>query len=581
MSASRRSTTGCFSCKARRKKCSETKPQCLRCAASGTTCVYEYIEYPEADRHRVKRTRPGPRTSLGRATSQNNSASPSDISIASSSPSEISGDSTSLALATWSNGFDPNWNHVPTTLFQSSISPVASQLLSDFDPIDSSLTLPEFALLPADVALAASVSTLQEVPIVRDEDGDEDIDPEGVLFPLYPTPALDKNAKSNALPFVLHCYSEWALVKVFEPLKLVYTMREQVMAQFSSENTRTRTILIANIMDMFAKKLAVDDNRKTILNHLVLAGQQSGVYFTVTPPSSMPDWDRQNAMRTLDSMLEIFSLQVAIQSIDACLESLDYAAPIFRRACSEPPEQPVNLANLVLQSNLNLRHFATVDIIQSVTTGRPTYIQYEVPFSLELCERIYQVQNKIGLQWLHGFPDQFILLFAWIISMCEMPGGNNAELIAWVETCVPQIRIALDESGDPVLRIGRLVVQECWRFAVLIFLYMALGQAHADDPRVIRAQKGFMRLVRGVKPRRNPDSYLFTPMIIAGVATTLAQDQDTLRQRILGVRECAEPGTVGNDVMLELEDVWARTRDQGRPAVWSDLRLACFRVTGR
>ncbi|KAL5641809.1 hypothetical protein ACGC1H_002036 [Rhizoctonia solani] len=501
----------------RRRKCDETKPQCRRCVASGSSCVYEYIEPPEGYRHRVIRTRPGPRTTLGQATTQNSSPSPYTV-MASLSPSAISEDSTSLALETWSNEFDPNWNHVAPrgvvgSLAQSSISPVTSQLLSGFDPINSSFTSPDFVLLPGDMALAASDSTLQEIPTVRDEDND----PEGVRFLLCPTPALDKNAKSNALPFVLHCYSEWALVKVFEPLKLVYTMREQVTAQFSSETTRTRTILIANLMDMFAKRLAIDDARKSILNHLVLDAQRNGVCLTVAPPSFVPGWDRQIAMQALDSMLETFPLQVATQSIDACLQSLDYAAPVFRRACSEPPEQPVNLANIVLQSNLNLRHFATLDIIQSVTTARPTYVQYEVSFSLELCETIYQLQNSIGLQWLHGFPDQFILLFAWIISMCEVPGaGNNPELAAWIETNVPRIRIALDESGDPLLRIGRMMVQECWRFAVLIFFHMALGQVHAHDPRVIRAQKGFMRLVRGVKPGRNPDAYLFTPIVIVG-----------------------------------------------------------------
>ncbi|KAL5641825.1 hypothetical protein ACGC1H_002048 [Rhizoctonia solani] len=583
MSSTRRSTTGCSLCKARRRKCDETKPQCRRCVASGSSCVYEYIEPPEGYRHRVIRTRPGPRTTLGQATTQNSSPSPYTV-MASSSPSAVSEDSTSLALLeTWSNEFDPNWNHVAPrgvvgSLAQSSISPVTSQLLSGFDPINSSFTSPGFVLLPGDMALAAEDSTLQEIPIVRDEDND----PEGVQFLLYLTPALDKNAKSNALPFVLHCYSQWALVRVFEPLKLVYTMRDQVIAHFSSETTRTRTILIANVMDMFAKKLAVDDTRKSILNQLILNVQQSGVCFTATPPSFVPDLDRQNAMHTLEGMLEIFSLQIATQSISACIQSLDYAAPIFRRACSEPPEQPVNIANILLQSNLNLRNFAIFDIIQSITTGRPTYIRYEVPFSLELCKRIYQMQDSIGLRWLHGFPDQFILLFAWIISMCEIRGASdNVELVTWIETNLPQIKIALDESGDPLLRIGRMVVQECWRFAVLIFLYMVLGQAHAHDSRVIRARKGFMRLVRGVRPGRNPDAYLFTPMAIAGVATTEARDQDTLRQRILGVHECAQPGTVGNDVMLELEDIWARTREQGRPAVWSDLRIACFRVTGR
>ncbi|EUC56352.1 fungal zn(2)-cys(6) binuclear cluster domain protein, putative [Rhizoctonia solani AG-3 Rhs1AP] len=503
--------------------------------------------------------------------------------MTSSSPSAVSEDSTSLGLATWSNEFSLNWNHdapqgVDVSLFRPSIPPVVSQLLSGFDPINSSFTLPELAMLPVDVVLAVSDSTFQEIPIVQDEDND----PEGVRLLLCPTPALDKNAKSNTLPFVLHCYSQWALARVFEPLKLVYTMRDQVITHFSSETTRNRTILIANVMDTFAKKLAIDDSRKTILNRLVLDVQQSGAYFTATPPSSVPNWDRQNAMHTLDSMLETFSLQIATQSISACIQSLDYAAPVFRRACSEPPEQPVNLANILLQSNLNLRNFAIFDIIQSITTGRPTYIRYEVPFSLELCERIYQVQDSIGLRWLHGFPDQFILLFAWIISLCEVPrAGNNAELVTWIETNLPHIKIAVDDSGDPVLRIGRMVVQECWRFAVLVFLYMVLGQAHAHDPRVIRALKGFMRLVRGVKPGRNPDAYLFTPMSVAGVAATEAQDQDTLRQRILGVRECADPGTVGNDVVLELEDIWARARDEGRPAVWSDLRIACFRVTGR
>ncbi|CAE6409185.1 unnamed protein product, partial [Rhizoctonia solani] len=193
--------------------------------------------------------------------------------------------------------------------------------------------------------------------------------------------------------------------------------------------------------------------------------------------------------------------------------------------------------------------------MSSVTTGLPTYFRYKVPFSLELCEQICDRQDRIGLQWLHGFPDQFFLLFAWINSLCEVPGaGGNSELIAWIEGVVPQITITLDNSGDPLLRIGRMVVQECWRFAVLIYLYMALCNANAYDPRVIRAQKGFMRLVKGVKPARKPDAYLSTPMMIAGTATLEEWDRNTLRQRLLGVRECAEKGTSGNNIMLTLED---------------------------
>ncbi|ELU43732.1 hypothetical protein AG1IA_02236 [Rhizoctonia solani AG-1 IA] len=216
----------------------------------------------------------------------------------------------------------------------------------------------------------------------------------------------------------------------------------------------------------------------------------------------------------------------------------------------------------------------------SVTTGQPTYCRYEVPFSIELCEQVYQQQDTIGLQWLHGIPDQFILLFAWIMSLCEIPGtGKDTELVTWIEAIVPQINVTTSQSGDPLLHIRRIAVQECWRFAVLIYLYMAFCGASASDPRVARAQRGFMRLVRGVKPSRNPDAFLFIPIALVGIATIDEQDRSTIRQRILGVREHAEPETTGNQTLLMLEDIWARTRNEGRPAVWLDRGIARFRVT--
>ncbi|KAJ1311882.1 hypothetical protein OPQ81_010341 [Rhizoctonia solani] len=395
---------------------------------------------------------------------------------------------------------------------------------------------------------------------------------------------MDKSIKENTLPFVLYCYSQWAITSLFEPRKIIDTMRDQVVAQFSSENTRTRTILIANAMNMFVKNLTIDGPRKSIVYHLASEVKKNGAAFIATPPSFVPVLDRQNAIRILDNMLEILGLQLETQNTWDCIHSLENAAPVFRRACPDLPGRPINLPNLLLDLSLNPRYFATLDIVIALVTGLPTLFQYEVPFSLELCERTYQWQMRgnYGLQWLYGFPDQFIMLFAWINTLSETPGaGDNPELITWIERQLPLIKVAIDESGDPFLRIRRIVVLESWRFAAFIYLYMVLCKTNAHDPRVIRAQKGFMRLVREVKPGRNPDLHLITVMLVAGVVTTEEQDQETIRQRILNVRGCVERGTFGNDIMLRLEDVWARTRDEGRAAVWSDLRIACFRVTGR
>ncbi|CAE6434633.1 unnamed protein product [Rhizoctonia solani] len=593
MTTPRRSTTGCTLCKTRHKKCDETKPQCLQCLSSGKPCAYEYVAYPESDRHRVKRTKPAPRSTfeLLARKSQSISACHLEVGGIPSSMHSFTDDPTVPSHSISPNTYSDSNLVAPGEIlnfgpYSPSKSLVPTQLRSDLVPnyhLPNSL---DFTKLPATISdtydgvPVAFVSALTRTSASLDLDRDDcSNDPEGVRALLYTTPILDKNVRENTLVFVLHCYSEWAIVKVFEPLKVIHTMRDRVVAQISSENTRTRTILIANVMIAFARNLTIDDTRKSILKHLVYEVQKSGSSFMATPASS-PTLDRHNAIRTLDNILEIFSLQTSTRPTSECIQLLDYAAPVFRRACFEAEGQPINLQNILLESNLNLRHFVTIDIMKSITTGLPSYFRYEVPSPLGLCERIHQMQDDIGLQWLHGFPDQFIVLFAWINSLRNTPGGSdNLELIIWIEKNLPSIKVTVNESGDPLLRIGRMVVQECWRFAVLIYLYMALCKANAYDHRVVRAQKGFMRLVRGVKPARNPDAYLITPMLVAGIATFEEQDRATLRQRILGVRECTEQATTANDIILGLEDVWERTKNEARGALWSDLGVANFRVT--
>ncbi|KAG8681530.1 hypothetical protein FRC11_001005, partial [Ceratobasidium sp. 423] len=120
---------------------------------------------------------------------------------------------------------------------------------------------------------------------------------------------MDRNVKENALPFVLQCYSQWAIVAVFEPLKIIHVLREEVIKYFSSEDTRTRTILIANVMSMFAKNLSINNVGISIITHLDSQVRENVKSFMGTPPPPMSETDRQNAMYILDSTLEITILQ--------------------------------------------------------------------------------------------------------------------------------------------------------------------------------------------------------------------------------------------------------------------------------
>jgi hypothetical protein len=81
-------------------------------------------------------------------------------------------------------------------------------------------------------------------------------------------------------------------------------MRSQVIQHFSSENTRIRTILIANLMNTFARNLVIGHQEKSILNNLASAVARSSSQFNFAPPHFTPI-GREHAMSILDSMLEV------------------------------------------------------------------------------------------------------------------------------------------------------------------------------------------------------------------------------------------------------------------------------------
>jgi hypothetical protein len=82
-------------------------------------------------------------------------------------------------------------------------------------------------------------------------------------------------------------------------------MRDQVIQQFSSEHARGRTIMIANVMKMFGQDLVIDGVGQFILSRLASEAQAKSNAFMRTPTLFNLATDRQNAMRALDSVLEV------------------------------------------------------------------------------------------------------------------------------------------------------------------------------------------------------------------------------------------------------------------------------------
>ncbi|CEL54436.1 hypothetical protein RSOLAG1IB_11683 [Rhizoctonia solani AG-1 IB] len=629
-----RSITGCYLCKSKRKKCDETKPRCLRqlrCIRRGENCEYEYIESSGTKR----RTRPAPRPA-----SELVNKAPKDPLDLVTSPQHPNTTVGSIATEAWyqslpgpllesvhSVGMD--WE---ATLYQPaatlSLSTFPFQAEAEFPCSDSEQFIAPQNLNPDQASLFNSLLSLEKAnshaehnftsssaPMIThttpDVDlghhmsqpswsntydsfsflcgpdinyfGDDENDPEGVGEVLCQVPVrLDPIVDSNSLAFVLQSYARWMPLVVFDPLIIASATQEGIIRRFlDCPGSRSRLLLVSNVMRRLAKSWNLDEGGKMTLSSLRDQVWQNVINYRSKelPPTEN---ERKRANAALDQLIELVVIHLYSSPLVSTIRLLQSAAAVFLSACPAP--HLPNMLELLLEADMNVRLFAGVDVVISITTGRPLLCRYDVPWSLEICDRFIQKREDQGLRWLGGIPDQFILLFGFMSNIRENAIATKTEvdttIIQQIEEDIKNAIIAPCDSRDPSLGIGRMVVQECWREVVFIFLYMAVCGLDAFDQRVERAQRRFMKLMKGIKPGRHPDAFLVIPTILVGVATTRSSHRQTITSRIFSRPEFSTPNTAVNDYLRILEDIWARTQVEGRAARWEDLREACRRVTG-
>lgn len=437
-----------------------------------------------------------------------------------------------------------------------------------------------------DSGLPSPESEPVDEPVATEE---EDHELEVVTRDLGVTPTLARNAESNTLAFVLQSYARWFASTVYDPLRIAQQAKHNIMRQItSSEPTRTRVILVANAFRMLGSTVDLNARGASLLTMLRTEVHQDLTLFNSKSPATERERDMAAALQMLENILEVISVHFYTSPLPIVLALLQAAAPVFRRSCPEPPEQLVNLPRMLIEPGLYRRYFAVMDVGLSVVTDRPQLFRYDVSYTGDVRERMIKLDYTAdyGLEWLYGIPDRFILLFAWINGLREDFYGREVdpEIVVRVEEQIRNERVGqnLHTAGDsdPVFRIRRLVVQEVWRQVVYVFLYMALCGADASDPRVEKAFSTMMRLVRETKPARNPDAFLFIPMLACGVAARNEKDRTIFKQRMLAVRECSVPGIVGNGGVHVLQDIWERTDAEGRPALWADFSKSYRKVVG-
>ncbi|CUA76464.1 hypothetical protein RSOLAG22IIIB_12308 [Rhizoctonia solani] len=221
--------------------------------------------------------------------------------------------------------------------------------------------------------------------------------------------------------------------------------------------------------------------------------------------------------------------------------------------------------------------YIMMDALLSMLTVRPMFFRYTVRFTPEAPEPLFSRADVPSLRCTFGVPDRLVMTFAHMNGLFEdfgsyVPKHMTDELEQDIKRMTPIVGV----STEPFFTIGRMVVQQAWFQAALIYLYMGLCGYDSTDARVVTARSRFIKLLASTKPQRTIDSFMVFPLVILGVATESQEEQNMIRRRMLGVYECARPGRMGNDFIRMLENVWSKRR----PIVWSDLRGACWEVIG-
>ncbi|CAE6441987.1 unnamed protein product [Rhizoctonia solani] len=414
--------------------------------------------------------------------------------------------------------------------------------------------------------------------IVDAKSGNDQEDLEGVVMIISRLPPLDPNTVSNALPFLLQSYAAWINRRIFEPLRMTGVARDFVFKHFEGgEESRLALTLLVNIGGKLAKSNRVNPEHVMMLSVL----RQNVTQRLIDAQSVTSNTWKNKAIMAFEAALETMSIHFLISPLIQTDMIRRAAAPIFRRLCPDPLDALIDLPSLLSQPLFSLRLYAHIDIVFSLTTGFPQLFRYETRLSIK--QPVYPstpgTQTKSGAQRWDGSPDPLVILFARISELQEESCLPTPEVVSELERGIRDFQPFQSSSNEPALIVVRLMVQECWRQAAYIYLYMAFCGESSHGIRVQAAMKQLMKLVNRTKPGHFPDEFLKAVFTIAAPAARRQCDRETIvKRQIARFANSPEGGTAEN--LPIIQDYWARADAELRPVVWADVAISRVRVLG-
>ncbi|KAJ1305773.1 hypothetical protein OPQ81_010503 [Rhizoctonia solani] len=254
--------------------------------------------------------------------------------------------------------------------------------------------------------------------------------------------------------------------------------------------------------------------------------------------------------------------------------------PLWYRFAAKIPSMwssgsTVSLAYAISTPRYEISKFILWDIIYAVAFGIPSILQYDTT-------HLSMDTRQTPLEWVYGCPLPFVILLAKINafrSTCVPTNpGDWQEVEMHLKQWSPKPTYA---DKDSCKAIGRFAIQESWRQALYIYLYMGMCGADSADPRVAASVRQIVRLSSTIETTSPLGIHLFVPCLIASTAARVEQHRATLRTRIHASREANSWIMRGADFVPVLDHLWHGAAHRGRPVKWEDYvrsRCATFSI---
>ncbi|CUA74879.1 hypothetical protein RSOLAG22IIIB_11547 [Rhizoctonia solani] len=241
-------------------------------------------------------------------------------------------------------------------------------------------------------------------------------------------------------------------------------------------------------------------------------------------------------------------------------------------------DSTISLSRTLHFEGYELANFVVLDTIASLAFGIPSLIRYDTT--------IYSADHKPQrFQFLEPVYACPIIVFMALAQVNEcrvsrLMGQDNkaSENMEEYETAVRNWKPRVDYGDPPSELIARLAVQESWRQAALIYLYMGMCGVDSSDSRVQSLVRQVAELASTIEAGSALEAHLFIPCLIAGVAARKEKHRMVLRKKIQVSQGTDARLLRGADFIFVLDHLWHGVAAGGNPVLWDDYVHSRFLV---